>query len=305
MKQFEATVVHTDRYFLGECARYDEVRGELYWVNVAPDGGQFFRAAADGPSVSILAHYDLPGSLTAVVPFANRSEGWLVACDDSILHLREDGSTTVVASPEAHNQGAVRTNDGAADPWGRFYIGSMARNAATGRGSLYRFHENTGVETILIGLTIANGIGWSPDERTMYYVDSGPGLLWAFDVTAEGTPEHQRVFASFDVPNEGTPDGLCVDVDGHVWVALWGGYEVRRYAPDGTHVASVSVDTAQPSCCTIGGATGTTLYITTAQEDMSEAQLVAEPNAGRLFAAEVGVRGLPINPYRPTLRGSL
>jgi len=302
MKQLTAQPCTTDQYFLGECARYDEVREELYWVNVAPDRGQFFRARANGTDVEIIQQYDFPGSFTALAPRATLADGWIVAMDDSLFSLTEAGDLTRLASPEAHNHGAVRSNDGAADPWGVFWIGSMSRTAEAGRGSLYRYHETFGVETVFEDLTIANGIGWSPDNRTMYYVDSGPGTIHRYDVDDHGGISNQRLFARLDVDSEGAPDGLCVDVEGNVWVAVWGGYEVRQYAPSGEQIGSVKVDTRQPSCPTIGGANGTTLYITTAQEDMSQELLAREPNAGRVFACEVGVRGLPINPYRPTLR---
>jgi sugar lactone lactonase YvrE len=299
MQQFTAVPCTTDRYYLGECARFDDVRNELLWVNVDRTEGTFFRATVDGPSVTIVARYTMPGALTAVAPFEDRDQGWIVACDDALVHLSGTGATTVLARPEAHQGGAVRTNDGAADPWGTFWIGSMARTAEPGRGSLYRYHEGAPLETVLTNLTIANGIGWSPDRRTMYYVDSGPGTLRAFDLDDSGAILTERLLVAFDVPREGTPDGLCVDVEGALWVAVWGGSEVRRYDPSGALLARVAVGTSQPSCCTIGGANGTTLYITTAQEDMSDEQLAAEPDAGRLFTCEVGVRGLPLNPYRP------
>ncbi len=305
MKSYEAVPCTTERYFLGECARWDEVREELLWVNVAPGTGQFFRAHVEGAEVEVIAHYDLPGTLTAVAPLESRDEGWIIAVDDSLLVLREDGSTRTLASPEARHHGEVRTNDGAADPWGAFWIGSMARDKTVGRGSLYRFHESRGVETVREHLTIANGIGWSPDARTAYHVDSAPGVIVAFDVDERGNLNNERLFARFDVATEGAPDGLCVDEDANVWVALWGGREVRQYSSRGEQLATVAVDTLQPSSCALGGPRGTTLYITTAQEDMSPQQLEEDRHAGRLFACEVGVRGLALNPYRGVLRGDI
>jgi sugar lactone lactonase YvrE len=177
----------------------------------------------------------------------------------------------------------------------------MAFSAEVGRGSLYRFHESSGVETVVANVTISNGIGWSNDLRTMYYVDSGPGTVYAFDVDEHGDVSEQRVLIQFDVPNEGTADGLCMDKEGNMWLAVWGGYEVRRYSPAGEQLAHVRISTAQPSCCTLGGANGTTLYVTTAREDMSEEQLAQEPDAGRLFAVDVGVTGRPLLAYDSSL----
>jgi sugar lactone lactonase YvrE len=294
-----AEVCTTDAFYLGENCRWDEVRGELYWVDL--DAGRFYRAHADGTKVDLVRSYEVDGCLCAVAPMQDRSGGWIVAVNQSIAMLDESGQLLELVRPEAHNETEVRMNDGAADPWGRFWIGSMAFNAEVGRGSLYRFHESTGVEKVLGDLTIANGLGWSPDRGTMYFVDSVPGTIHAFDVDDTGEIGNKRLFAEFDGPTEGAPDGLCVDAEGGIWVAVWGGYEVRRYAPSGELTARVSVPTAQPSCCAIGGANGTTLYITTAREDMSAELLAREPDAGRLFCAEVNVRGLPLASYRHSI----
>jgi sugar lactone lactonase YvrE len=300
MDEFVAKPCTTDLYYLGECCRWDDVRQELYWIDVTT--GRFFRAKANGTRIDVVRTYDVGGYITALAPLESRSDGWIVALGQSISLLNTAGVMHEVAQPEARNAPEVRTNDGAADPWGRFWIGSMAFNAAEGRGSLYRFHGSTGTELMFGDVTISNGIGWSPDRRTMYYVDSGPGTIHTFDVDETGEISNKQLFLQFDVEREGTPDGLCVDAQGAIWVAVWGGYEVRRYSRSGEQLARVKVATAQPSCCAIGGANGTTLYITTAQEDLAQETLDAEPDAGRLFCVDVHVTGLPIDAYRPTIR---
>lgn len=299
-EEFEAKPCTTDGYVLGECCRWDDARGELYWVDVTT--GRFFRAEADDTRVEIMRTYELTSQISAVAPLANRSEGWIIASGQSISLLSENGVTQELASLESDNPSNVRTNDGAADPWGHFWIGSMDLNEREGLGSLYRFHDSIGVERKLGGITVSNGLGWSPDRRTMYYVDSGPGLIYSFGVDHRGDISNQETFASFDVAREGTPDGLCVDAEGAIWVAIWGGYHVRRYSPSGEEIARVSLSTAQPSCCCIGGATGTTLYVTTAQEDMSREVLEREPDAGRLFCVDVNVAGLSLDSYTPSRR---
>lgn len=150
-------------------------------------------------------------------------------------------------------------------------------------------------------IAMSNGLGWSPDQRTFYYVDSGFGFIYAYDVDSRGDLSNRRIFASFEVELEGTPDGLCVDMEGCIWVAVWGGAEVRRYAPSGKMIAHVAIDTFQPSSCAIGGENGTTLYVTTAREDMAPEQLERETYAGQLFCADVGVRGGALLAYQPTL----
>lgn len=299
MQQFAAVPCNTDLFELGECCRWDEVRGELYWLDILT--GRFFRARADARNIEIQKTYELPGCLSAVAPMKDRSLGWIVAMDQSIFQLEESGERTEMASPEGHQGEEMRLNDGAADPWGRFWIGSMAVSGEDGRGSLYRFNQASGVETVKSNFTVSNGIGWSNDRRTMYFVDSGPGVVYAFDVDKEGDVSAQRVFVQFDVAAEGTPDGLCMDAEGALWVAVWGGYEVRRYSPGGELLARVQISTAQPSCCAIGGANGTTLYVTTAREDMSKELLERESEAGRLFAVDVGIEGVPLLAFSSTL----
>jgi sugar lactone lactonase YvrE len=298
--EFEARVCTTDAFFLGEGCRWDEARSELYWVSI--HDGAFLRARVNGPEVTVVRRYNLGGFVTAVAPMQDRRDGWIVAKDQGVYHLAESGALTRLAEPEAARAREVRFNDGAADPWGRFWIGSMAFDTAPGRGTLFRFHELTGAEVVVEGATISNGLGWSPDRRSLYYVDSGPATIDRFDVDERGEVANRRTLVAFDAQREGTPDGLCVDAEGALWVALWGGYEVRRYTPSGDLVARVRLATAEPSSCALGGASGTTLYITTAREDLSEATLAAEADAGRLFCAEVGVPGQPLDAYRPMRR---
>jgi sugar lactone lactonase YvrE len=300
MKEFVAKPCTTDLYYLGECCRWDDVRAELYWIDVPT--GRFFRAKANDTQIDVTHIHEVSGNLTAIAPLANRSDGWILASDHSISLLDKEGTVHEVAQPVAMNTPNIRTNDGAADPWGCFWIGSMDLDEAEGAGSLYRYHASTGTELILTNVTISNGLGWSPDQRTMYYVDSGPGIIYTFDVDDAGRISNKQVLVQFDVGREGTPDGLCVDAQGAIWVAIWGGYEVRRYSPTGKQLARVSVATAQPSCCAIGGANETTLYITSAQEGMSAEVLEDEPDAGRLFCVDIGIFGLPIDTYCPTLR---
>ena len=297
MNLFEAQVCTPAAIFLGECCRWDEEHQELLWVNQMPGPGQLYRATVAGPEVSIVRQYDFNGSPSAFTPIEGKDAGWIVAIDRSLWHVERDGARVEVASAYAQDDTTIHFNDGAADPRGRFWIGSMANDAAVGRAALFRFDATEGLRTVFEGITISNGIAWSPTGDTMYHVDSGPGTIRAFRFDEDGEVSDMHPFVQFDVAREGTPDGICIDEEGGVWVAVWGGYEVRHYAPNGQLVGRVHVDTAQPSSCALGGAVGTTLYITTAQEDLSAAQLAAEPLAGRLFCVDVGVRGIPLQTF--------
>ncbi len=295
VQEFVAEPCSTDRYFLGECSRWDEVLQELLWVDFY--AGRLYRATANGARVEIFASYEIEGTMSAAAPLRNRDEGWIVATDQSLAILDPEGNLRELDRPEAARAPRVRMNDGSADPWGEFWIGSMAIDSTPGNGNLYRYGVMTGTRTIVSGLTISNGLGWSPDRRTMYFVDSGPCVVYAFDVDIEGAVSARRPFLQFDREVDGTPDGLCVDAEGALWIAFWGGSDVRRYSPDGELIARVIVPTSEPTCCTIGGANETTLYVTTAREDLTDEQLGLEPDAGRLFCVDVGVTGLPVNSF--------
>ena len=286
MRELVATPCTTERYELGESCRWDQVREELSWVDVY--AGQFLRAHAHGESVEIIRRYDLGGHVSATAPMASRQDGWIVARDQAILALGEDGTTRELAAPEAARPD-VRLNDGAADPWGRFWIGSMAYDEAEGRASLYRFDEVSGVTTVLESVTISNGLAWSADRSTMYYIDTATAAVSAFELDADGLPTRRRVVVQLDGEREGYPDGMCIDDNGDLWVALFNGHGVRQYSPNGELLTSVRVETRQVTSCAIGGSGGTTLYITTGQERMSDEERRSDSLAGCLFCVDVGV----------------
>ncbi|MFZ1062293.1 MAG: SMP-30/gluconolactonase/LRE family protein [Acidimicrobiales bacterium] len=296
MQEFDAQPLSDDRYELGECCRWDDERGELSWVDVP--AGRFFRARTSG-ELTIVRTYQVEGFLSATAPFEDRSKGWIVAVNQSIAHLHESGALDELARPEARNAPLVRMNDGACDPWGRFLIGSMALDITPQRGSLYRYRSGSDAPMLFSNVTVSNGIGWSPDRRTMYYVDSGPGTIHAFQLDDTGELGEKTLLLRFDPLHVRTPDGLCVDEEGCLWVAFWDGGEVCRFAPSGEQLARVALPVSRPTSCALGGASGTVLYITTACEGLSESRLSSEADAGRLFHVDVGVRGLPINPFVP------
>lgn len=190
----------------------------------------------------------------------------------------------------------VRMNEGGCDPDGRFYCGSMAYDTTPGAGTLYRLAGDGSVERVLTDVTISNGLAWTPDGATAYYVDTPTGRVDAFSYV-DGELTGRRPVVT--VPDEsGAPDGLTVDADGRIWVALWGGSAVHCYTPDGALAERLELPTRHVTACTFGGPGLDTLYITTSQEDID---LAEEPLAGALFRADVGVRGLPVLPYRTTL----
>jgi sugar lactone lactonase YvrE len=157
-----------------------------------------------------------------------REGGLVVALERGFALVGPDGAVEVL--PEVWSDPGVRMNDGATDPHGRFYCGSMAYDMAPGAGALYRLDPDGEVSLILSSVSCSNGLAWSPDHTTAYYVDSLTYRVDAFDY--DGELSNRRPFATID-RDHGMPDGLTVDSEGGIWVALWGGSAVRRYGPDG------------------------------------------------------------------------
>ena len=181
--------------------------------------------------------------------------GYVLAAAGGFWHADEDGGLRELAQPEA-GRTDVRMNDGICDPQGRFWAGTMAYDETPGAGRLYRLELDGRCTLVLDGLTISNGMGWSPDGTTMYLADSGAGDVDAFDFDPPGgTLDQRRTFAHVSVPGA-APDGLTVDSNGDVWVALWNGGAVARYAPDGALRETLPVPVDRPTSCAFGGPDG-------------------------------------------------
>jgi sugar lactone lactonase YvrE len=219
-----------------------------------------------------------------------RDGGAVLALERSFALEGADGALTVL--PDVWNDETIRFNDGGCDPDGRFYCGTMAWDARPGAGSLYRLDPDGSVTLVLDGVTISNGLEWSPDGSRAYYADTPTGRIDVFDYDAVAGLTDRRPFVEIP-PERGSPDGLTVDADGAVWVALYGGGAVHRYV-EGRLDAVVEVPTPKPTACTFGGPGLTTLYVTTTQENVPPG---SDPAAGALFAVEPGVAGLPARTF--------
>ena len=194
---------------------------------------------------------------------------------------------------EAPAREGVRFNDAAVDPAGRVWVGSMDVRERDPLGALYRLETGGTLTPVVKGVTVSNGIGWSPDGTRMYYNDSPARRIEMFDYDqATGDAFQRRVFADLSGA-EGFPDGLTVDAEGCVWVAMFAGGALRRFTPAGRQDAVVPLPVSQPTSCAFGGPGLAELFVTTATRDLSEAQLSAEPLAGRLLRLRPGPFGLP------------
>jgi len=265
----------------GEGPVYDPLTDELLWVDI-PAG--LVNVARLGPGFEHVRSYATGDVVSAVVPRRDPADGWVVASRHGFSALDRSGVVTAIAEPE-HT--ADRMNDGKCDPFGGFWAGSMGPE---GTASLYRLAPDGTCRTALAGVTTSNGLAWRDPEH-VYYVDTPTRRVDLLTVTPDGAVTDRR--PAFAVPAElGLPDGLTIDVDGRLWVALWGGGAVACFAPDGTVLTTVDVDAAQVSCCTFAGPDLATLVITTSQESYTPGRSAAEPWSGHLFLADVGARGL-------------
>ncbi|MFD9324486.1 SMP-30/gluconolactonase/LRE family protein [Streptomyces sp. NPDC060065] len=244
--------------------------------------------APDNPTAPLKQLAQLPVPLGAVAPVAGAPGTWIAAAGTGICLLTPNGSTRWLARPEADAPRPMRMNDATADPYGRFWAGSMAYDAHEGAGSLYRVDHDGTVTRVLDGITVPNGPAFTADGSTMYLADSARGVVRRYPVdpaTAElRAPE---VFVTFD---EGSPDGMVVDAEGAVWVAVWGTGTVRRYLPDGRLDRTLRLPALQPAGVCLRE---DLLHITTARVGLA----APGPHDGAVFTARVDVPGRPADAY--------
>ncbi len=187
----------------------------------------------------------------------------------------------------------IRMNEGGCDPQGRFYCGTMSYERTPGAGKVYRLDPDGSVSVAIEGTTISNGLDWSPDGTLAYFNDTETYQVAVFDHDPESGPVNRRVLVEID-PDDGRADGLTVDSEGGVWVALNRGGAVHRYTPEGRLDAVIEVPVSKVTACTFGGDRLDQLYITTSRENLEPHE---EPAAGSLYMAEVGVVGQPVREF--------
>lgn len=188
---------------------------------------------------------------------------------------------------------AIRFNDGGCDPMGNFYCGTMAYDETPGAASLYLLTAEGLASQVLTNLTVSNGIAWTGFGDKGFHNDTPTRVISTFDWSPDGMTD-RRSFVTLPEDLAGSPDGLCVDEQGGVWVALYGGSAVHRYSPEGTLDQVVELPVTNVTACTFGGEDLRTLYITTSRENVPDGE---EPLAGAVFSCEPGVGGLPARPF--------
>jgi sugar lactone lactonase YvrE len=277
-------VVEAARAELGEGPRWDAATATLLWVDIP---GQCVHRY--DPATGHDSKERVPGLVSLALP---RSRGGVVIGLPDGLHLLDGERSPLVAPIDGRHEG-TRTNDGACDAAGRLWVGTMALDETSPLGGLYRVGADLSVTTVLTGTVISNGLGWSPAGDRFYFIDSPTRQVDVFDFDPEaGALEGRRRFVAVDVEGA-VPDGLAVDAEGAVWVALHGGWGLRRYAPDGELTAVVDLPVARVTSCCFGGDGLRDLYVTTRLEGLSAGEVAAQPLAGALLRLDAGVAGLP------------
>jgi sugar lactone lactonase YvrE len=264
----------------GEGPMWDPATRALHWVDML--AGDVLALHGD----TGLRRVHVGQVAAAVRPRA--AGGFVVAVERGFAVLDESWAE-VRPVVEVWTDPSVRMNEGGCDPRGRFYCGSMAYDAAPGRGALYRLDPDGSVEVVLSGVTISNGLAWSAGGAQVWYVDSPTQRVDVFDFDPDaGRFANHRPFVRIPV-EQGAPDGIALDREGGVWVALWDGGAVHRYSPDGRLDAVVELPVRRVTACAFGGPDLDELYITTSREGVPAGE---QPAAGALFVCRPGVGGM-------------
>jgi sugar lactone lactonase YvrE len=266
---------------LGEGPVWDARSGRIAWVDIL--GRQVH---LHDPTTGATESIATPLDVGAIVP--RLAGGFMAALQDGFWVVGDGPARRVATVPEARPE--IRFNDGKCDPAGRFWAGTMPYDEVSPAGSLYRLARDGSVAQVLDGVTISNGLAWSGDGTTLYYIDTPTRRVDAFAYdAATGEIANRRV--AIEIPDgAGWPDGMTIDAEDGLWVALWGGSALHRYV-DGRLDRVITLPVSQPTSCAFGGPNLDQLYITSAWKGLSNAARREEPLAGGLFRIRPGVRG--------------
>jgi sugar lactone lactonase YvrE len=269
---------------LGEGPVWDSVREELIWVDI--DRGLVHRRSCGRADLTV----DVGQPVGCAVPRAGG--GLALALRDGIGLMPPGAGEARLVAPVERERRHTRMNDGACDSRGRFWAGTMSLAGDTRAAALYRFDPDLHVTRVLPGISVSNGIGWAPDGSVLYHVDSPRRRVDLYEFDADrGTVAGRR--AVIPIAAElGSPDGLTVDAEGGIWLALWGGAAIQRYSPDGVLEERIELPVTNVTSCCFGDRDLGTLYVTTAARGAAH-----EPLAGAVFACRPGVCGLPATPF--------
>jgi sugar lactone lactonase YvrE len=290
---FNAELAFRHDSLLGEGPVWDHRRGRLYWMDIEGGAVHWYDPATG-------AHRAIPTGQYVGCAAVRKSGGLVIALKSGFAALDPDtGVLTQLADAESHRPGN-RFNDGKCDPAGRFWAGTLAldEDRGEGQGALYCLDSDHRVHRKLDDVWISNGLAWTADARTMYFIDSPKQrvVAYACDPATAAIADPRTVI---EVPGElGYPDGMTIDEEGMLWIAHWDGGRVCRWNPrTGGRLADILVPVSRPTSCVFGGDDFGTLYITSARTRLKPEVLAAQPLAGGIFTCRPGVRGLPMTEF--------
>lgn len=271
---------------LGEGAYWDHINSRLFWVDILKQQVHVYN-----PETGVNDSYSTPSRVGTVVPQTDSTA--VVALEDGMYLLDlPDGQINILTPLEAENH-ENRFNDGKCDPLGNLWVGSMNLAETDATGSLYKVKPDGSAEVMFQPVTISNGIVWSADGKTMYYIDTPSASIRAFDFNLElATISNERVVVKVS-DSLGFPDGMAIDAEDKLWVGMWNGNAVLRFDPiSGALIGKVNVPAHNVTACAFGGPELDQLYITSARVDMTPEELKEMPLSGSIFVAQPGVKGV-------------
>lgn len=285
----QAELVIDARATLAEGPSWDENKQVLYWVDIPGNQVHIFDPVQKLDRVIDVGQY-----VGAVVP--DKKGNLVLAMHHGFYtyDVRTEQLQAIV-DPET-DLPRNRFNDGKCDPVGRFWAGTMSLDGEAQAGALYCLDTDLSTRVVIRHVTCSNGITWSPDYKTMYFIDTPTKQVVAYDFELNtGHLSNPNVVVTFpEDGSAGVPDGMTSDTEGMLWIAHWGGAQVSRWDPEtGVQIDSVSVPASRVTSCVFAGEGLEELYITTAREGLSERDLKKQPHAGGVFRVKPGVKGLP------------
>jgi sugar lactone lactonase YvrE len=279
----------TERYLLGEGPRWDSARGRLLWVDI--DAGAVLEGHLAGLTLDVVGRRDLAQTVGAVAAASDGS--LLVAAHQCLVRVKTDrqASSVPLISPGS------RFNDGAVDPAGRFVVGTLSLSATAFTERLLRLEHDGSLTVLDDDLGLSNGLAWSADGTQLFSTDTLKHVIYVRDYDATtGEVGDRRPWLHVE---DGFPDGIAVDQEDHLWVAVWGAGQVRRYSPHGALVTTLDVPAPHTSAVAFAGHELDVLVVTTAAAELDPQQLADSPSSGQLFTTRAPVPGLAPTPWRP------
>ncbi|MDR3696635.1 SMP-30/gluconolactonase/LRE family protein [Mucilaginibacter sp.] len=283
----QAEIILPHQCLLGEGPVWDIKRGVICWIDILD--GEIHEYSPESKK-----HKTIPVNQMVGAAVICRDGNFLAALKNGFGFVnRETGEVNMLANPESHIPGN-RFNDGKCGPDGRFWAGTMSHTDEPGKGSFYAFDTDHSVSKKISNVSISNGMAWSADHKTFYYIDTPTFTVAAYDFD-KNTAEISNKRVVINIPKEdGSPDGMTIDSEGMLWIAHWDGWQITRWNPDtGKKLLSIPLPAARITSCAFGGDDMDDLYITSARTGLTKDQLTEQPLAGSLFIIKnIGYKGL-------------